>query len=175
MHVQLESDEHVILTDSISTDVSTLKRLFSCFPSGVTGLCATVGGVPVGMAASAFTFASLEPPIGTVCIQQTSSTWPLLRSVPRLGLSILSSRHETICRDLASKDGDRFRNASWKATDSGAVLLEQSSAAMECSIEREIEAGDHVVVLLNIHAITFNPEADPLVFQGSRFRQLLKA
>ena len=170
-----ESDETVILTDSLATDTSTLKRLFSCFPSGVTGLCATVGGVPVGMAASAFTFASMEPPIGTVCIQKTSSTWPLLRSAPRLGLSILSSGHETICRDLASKDGNRFRNASWKATESGAVLLEQSSAAMECSVEREVEAGDHVVVLLNIHAITFNPEADPLVFHGSRFRQLLKA
>jgi flavin reductase (DIM6/NTAB) family NADH-FMN oxidoreductase RutF len=40
-----------------------LRRTYAAFPSGVTAVCAIEDGVPVDMAASAFTPASLEPPL----------------------------------------------------------------------------------------------------------------
>lgn len=66
-----------------------LRRAFGCFPSGIT-VCALVDGTPVGMAASSFTSVSLAPPLVSVCIQHTSTTWPVLRNRPRLGLSVLA-------------------------------------------------------------------------------------
>jgi hypothetical protein len=62
-----------------------LREAFGCFPSGVTAVCALVDGTPRGMAASSFTSVSLTPPLVSLCVQRTSSTWPLLSDRPRLG------------------------------------------------------------------------------------------
>jgi flavin reductase (DIM6/NTAB) family NADH-FMN oxidoreductase RutF len=78
-----------------------LRRAFAMFPSGVTAVCATVEGRPVGLAASSFTSVSLDPPLVSVCIAHTSSTWPLLRAAGRVGVSVLAEGHASIARQLA--------------------------------------------------------------------------
>jgi flavin reductase (DIM6/NTAB) family NADH-FMN oxidoreductase RutF len=66
---------------------SLLRQAFGCFPSGVLALSGVrADGTPVGMAVSAFVPVSLDPPLVQVCIQRSSTTWPLLRELPRLGL-----------------------------------------------------------------------------------------
>lgn len=83
-----------------------LRRAFGCFPSGVTAVCAPVDGAPIGMAASSFTSVSLTPQLVPVCIQHSSTTWPLLRGRPRLGLSVLAEGNDAACLRLAGRDGD---------------------------------------------------------------------
>jgi hypothetical protein len=53
-----------------------LRRVFSAFPSGVTAVSALIDGRPVGIAASSFTSVSLDPPLVSVCIAHSSTTWP---------------------------------------------------------------------------------------------------
>lgn len=165
----------MVLTSYGSTDVDELKRTYSCFPSGVTALCALRDGVPIGMSASAFTLVSLAPPMASVCVRKESTTWPLLQDRLRLGVSILSAEHEIVCRALAAKGVDRFANVDWEHSDSGAVFISGSSAWLECDIARIVEAGDHHLVLLTILAQSSSPDTEPLVFHRSRFRRLLAA
>ena len=153
-------------------DSETLRRTFGAFPSGVTALAGLVGGEPVGMAASSFTSVSLNPPLVSVCVANTSSTWPLLRRPARLGVSVLGHDQEAACRQLATRGVDRFADLAWTATDDGAVLLTGASAWLDCSIEREIPAGDHGIVLLNVHRLGADPGVAPLVFHGSQYRRL---
>jgi flavin reductase (DIM6/NTAB) family NADH-FMN oxidoreductase RutF len=60
----------------------------------------------------------------------------------------------------------------WYVTDDGAVMLNGSSAWMDVSIERQVPAGDHDIVLLRVHALDADAGVAPLVFHASRFRQL---
>jgi flavin reductase (DIM6/NTAB) family NADH-FMN oxidoreductase RutF len=69
-------------------DPQQLRRVFGSFPSGVAAVAALVAGEPVGIAASSFTSVSLDPPLVSVCIAHTSTTWPVLRTASRLGVSI---------------------------------------------------------------------------------------
>ena len=62
-------------------DGTELRRAFGCFPSGVTAVCAIIDGEPVGMAASSFTSVSIDPPLASICVQKSSTTWP--RTGPR--------------------------------------------------------------------------------------------
>ena len=39
------------------------------------------------------------------------------------------------------------------ATDEGAVTLDEGLARFDCTIYREVEAGDHTIVLLRLHAV----------------------
>jgi flavin reductase (DIM6/NTAB) family NADH-FMN oxidoreductase RutF len=149
-----------------------LRQVFGAFPTGVTAIAALVDGVPVGLAASSFTPVSLDPPLVSVCLAHTSSTWPLLRAVGRLGISVLGDHQERLCRQLSAPTADRFAGTAWRATDRGGVLVEGASAWLECSIEQQVPAGDHDIVLLRVHDLAADPQVAPLVFHGSGFRQL---
>ena len=153
-------------------DPRTLRQVFAAYPTGVTALAALVDGVPVGMAANSFTSVSLDPPLVSVCVATASETWPVLRRARRIGVSVLSHRQEVASRSLAARGTDRFAGLAWSPTPDGAVFLAGVSAWIDCSVQREIPAGDHGIVLLRVHRLGTGPEVAPLVFHGSRYRRL---
>jgi flavin reductase (DIM6/NTAB) family NADH-FMN oxidoreductase RutF len=157
---------------AISADPTELRRAYGCFPSGVTAVCAAIGDEPVGMAASSFTSVSVDPPLVSVCVQNTSTTWPRLRERSRLGVSVLAHRQDTACRSLSNKHGDRFADVHWEPSADGAVFVHGATVWLDCSVHAEVPAGDHAIVLLRIHGLRADPDGEPLVFHGSRFRQL---
>jgi len=156
------------------TSENELRQAFGCFPSGVTAVCALIDGRPAGMAASSFTSVSVSPPLVSVCIQNTSSTWPKLRPRPRLGLSVLAEGQDNACVRLSAKDGDRFAGVGWAAGLDDSVFIHGSSAWLECSLHEEVPAGDHLIALLRIHRLRAAADIPPLVFHGSRFRKLAR-
>jgi flavin reductase (DIM6/NTAB) family NADH-FMN oxidoreductase RutF len=152
---------------------AVLRQAYGCFPSGVIALCGLqANGSPQGMAVSAFGPVSLEPALVQVCIQSSSTTWPVLRAMPRLGVSVLAEDQGTVARALAAKTGDRFRDVGWEANESGAVFVSGSSLRLETTLETEALAGDHTLCLLRVWTIDPRPEVTPLVFHASRFRLL---
>lgn len=151
---------------------AALRRVLGAFPTGVTALAALVDDVPVGLAANSFTSVSLEPALVSVCVGTSSETWPRLRRAARIGVSVLGHRQETASRRLATRGVDRFAGLAWHATPDGAVLLHEASAWLDCSVQREIRAGDHDIVLLAVHGIGVSPQTPPLVFHGGTYRSL---
>ncbi len=157
---------------ALAFDPQVLREAFAAFPSGVVAVAGTVDGQEVGLAASSFTSVSLEPALLSFSIANSSSTWPVLRRAPRLGLSVLASHHDAVCRQLAGPAESRFAGLPLHLTDGGAVLLRDAVATFECTIDREVPAGDHTIVLLALQAVRDRGGADPLIFHRSRFPQL---
>lgn len=153
-------------------DQALLRQAFGCFPSGVTAFCGLLDGVAEGMAASSFTSVSLDPPLVSVCVASTSTTWPKLAKLDRLGLSVLADDHAPVARSLASKTGDRFSGVYWEATDSGAVFVHGATLWLECAPFKRVEAGDHEIVVLQVVALAIYPDVAPMVFHRSNFREL---
>ena len=149
-----------------------LRHAFASFPSGVAAVAAILDGRPLGLAASSFTPVSLDPPLVSVCIAHTSSTWPALRTAARFGLSVLAEEHGRVARSLAAKGIDRFADVSWERTPQGAVFVHGSALWLDCTRFGEVPAGDHDIVLLCVQRLWTYPGVPPLVFHGSRFRQL---
>ncbi|MFJ3669864.1 flavin reductase family protein [Streptomyces sp. NPDC090106] len=164
------------LHDGVRTTTASaveMRGVFGCYPTGVAALCA-VGddGVPDGMAISTFAPVSLDPPMVSVCVQGTSATWPRLRRLGRLGLSVLAEGQDAVARSLAARGVDRFAGVDWTLTGEGAVLVDGAVAWLDCEVEREMLAGDHLIVLLRIHSLSGDPHRPPLVFHGGLFRGL---
>lgn len=153
-------------------DQGLLRQAFGCFPSGVTAFGGMIDGVPEGMAASSFTSVSIDPALVSVCVANTSSTWPKLAALGRLGLSVLSSEHGTVARSLASRNGDRFGSVDWVATDGGAVFVHGATLWLDCAPYKVVEAGDHQIVVLRIEALAMYPDVAPMVFHKSDFHEL---
>jgi flavin reductase (DIM6/NTAB) family NADH-FMN oxidoreductase RutF len=155
---------------------STLRSAFGRFPSGIAALCAVIDGKPHGIIASSFTVGvSLEPPLVMFAVQNTSRTWPLVRQAGRIGVSVLSTEHDGVCRQIASKNGDRFAGLSLHRTDQNALFLNDAALWLDCSVHQEFPAGDHQVVLLEVHGLSAHDGAhEPLVFHDSTFRRLVQ-
>src|SRR5699024_10804176 len=144
-------------------DPMNLRNIYGCFPTGVIALCGAEANTPIGMSASSFTSISLEPALVSVSIQNDSKTWPRLRNLPTLGISILSEDQADVCRALASQ-GDRFKNTAWEQTRSGALFIQDAVAGFECALVQEVEAGDHLIALLEIESMWADQSQAPLLF-----------
>ncbi|KKF03534.1 flavin reductase [Mycolicibacterium obuense] len=151
---------------------TSLREAFGHFPTGVIAIAAEIDGTRVGLAASTFVPVSLDPPLVSFCVQNTSTTWPRLVDAPYLGISVLGEAHDAAARTLAAKTGDRFAGLETASTDRGAVFIEGTSVWLESSIEQQVPAGDHTIVVLRVSGITVHPEVAPIVFHRSTFRRL---
>jgi flavin reductase (DIM6/NTAB) family NADH-FMN oxidoreductase RutF len=52
------------------------------------------------------------------------------------------------------------------------MFLDGAAAWLDCSVDGELEAGDHGIVLFRIHDLDADAGVAPLVFHGSRYRSL---
>jgi len=156
------------------TDLSptSLREAFGHFPTGVIAIAAEVDGVRVGLAASTFVPVSLDPPLVSFCVQNSSTTWPKLKDLPFLGISVLGEAHDAAAKTLAAKTGDRFAGLETSSTDRGALFINGTSVWLESAIEQEVLAGDHTIVVLRVHDITIHDGVAPIVFHRSAFRRL---
>jgi flavin reductase (DIM6/NTAB) family NADH-FMN oxidoreductase RutF len=150
----------------------SLREAFGHFPSGVVAIAAIVEGVREGLAASTFVPVSLDPPLVSFCVQNVSTTWPKLKGVPTLGISVLGESHDEAARMLAAKTGDRFAGLETVSSHSGAVFIKGTGLWLESAIEQLIPAGDHTIVVLRVSEITVDAEVAPIVFHRSAFRRL---
>lgn len=126
--------------DSLTTasggfDPRFLRDVYGCFPSGVAAVCALVDGTPMGMTVSSFTAVSLDSPLVSVRVDNGSTTWPRLRTVEHIGVSILAKSHARVCRQLAARTENRFEDLSFFATPQGTLLIDGASAWLDCTIE----------------------------------------
>lgn len=163
------------INDNMATENLTptsLREAFGHFPSGVIAIAAEVDGVRVGLAASTFVPVSLDPPLVSFCVQNSSTTWPKLVDLPYLGISVLGESHDAAAKTLAAKTGDRFAGLETKSTDGGAVFIHGTSVWLESAIEQLVPAGDHTIVVLRVHDITVHDDVAPIVFHRSSFRKL---
>jgi flavin reductase (DIM6/NTAB) family NADH-FMN oxidoreductase RutF len=153
-------------------DPDMLRMAFGVFPTGVVAVAAEVDGEVVGLAASSFTSVSLDPPLVSFSIARASKTWPDLRRSAHLGVTVLADHQGAVCRQLAGPPERRFDGVPIRITGDGAVTLDEGLARFDCTIYNEVDAGDHVVVLLRLHAVDQSDTSSPLVFHRSGFGRL---
>lgn len=163
------------LTTNQDLDPSRLREAFGIFPTGVVAVAAEVEGQLIGLAASSFTSVSIDPPLVSINLAVTSKTWPDLRRASHLGVTVLADHHDEVCRQLAGPVEGRFDGVPHAVSSEGAVTLNEGLARFDCTIYREVDAGDHILVLLELHAVEHvdhGSAGTPLVFHRSAFGKL---
>lgn len=160
---------------SYSPDATMLREIFGHYPSGVVAVASEVNGSPEVLVASSFTVGvSMEPPLVMFAVQNSSTTWPHLRQGETIGISVLADEHSAICRQLAAKEkAGRFTGVETFKTEGGAVFIGGSSILLECKLYAEHPAGDHTVALFEVVALHSDRSVEPLLFHGSKFRQMI--
>jgi 3-hydroxy-9,10-secoandrosta-1,3,5(10)-triene-9,17-dione monooxygenase reductase component len=153
--------------DAPTIDAARYRQVLGHFATGVTIITAMHEGEPVGVAANSFTSVSLDPPLVAFCAAHSSSTWPAIQASGRFCVNVLGEDQEDLCRLFATKGADRFRAVGWRrAPDTGSPVLDGVLAWLDCRIEAEHEAGDHVVAIARVldMGLATAHDGKPLVF-----------
>jgi 3-hydroxy-9,10-secoandrosta-1,3,5(10)-triene-9,17-dione monooxygenase reductase component len=145
-------------------DPALYRTVLGHFATGVTVITAMDGEEPVGMAANSFTSVSLEPPLVLFCPGKSSSTWPKIQRAKGWCVNILAEDQEEVCRLMAQKGAERFREIGWKSAPSGAPVLAGTVAHIDCRTVAEHDAGDHLIVVGRVLEMGVNNHEGPLLF-----------
>jgi 3-hydroxy-9,10-secoandrosta-1,3,5(10)-triene-9,17-dione monooxygenase reductase component len=158
-----------LLNTPHATDADAFRSVLSNFTTGVVAVTALDGGNPAGLIANSFTSVSLDPPLVAFCVATGSSTWPRIRRAGRLVMNILAENQVEVSRRLAARGLDKFAGIAWDLSPGGAPVLSGALAWLECGVRKEIAAGDHNIVVADVHEFRVVHDGLPLIFFRSRY------
>ncbi len=145
------------------------------FASGVTLVTTNAGGKRHGMTVSAFASISAEPPLVAVVIDQAHAINPLLAdSGSCFAVNILAEDQSELSNRFAfEKDEDRFLAGDWTTAATGAPVLADAVAWLDCTVAGRHPAGTRTIYLGAVEASRVaRPEAKPLIYWDRDYRRL---
>ena len=154
---------------SVSRD--DLKKVLSCWTTGVTVVTARAGDRIHGMTVSAFTEVSLDPPLVLVCADKTTNTHPVIAESGVFAVNVLARDQESLSQRFASKKDEdrRFDGLEFETAATGAPILAGTLAALDCRVVNAHDAGDHVIYVGRVEALR-RSEGEPLLYYGGAYR-----
>lgn len=151
------------------------REVLRHFPSGVTIVTIKAGDEVHGLTVSAFASVSPEPPLITVMIDQRHHAYPLLEQEGAVfAVNMLRQDQEDLSNRFAwVKDEDRFAKGDWDEAVTGAPILTNASAWMDCTIRDRFPAGTHTIYLGEVQASRVpEPDTMPLVYWNRGYRHI---
>ncbi|WP_435891549.1 flavin reductase family protein [Nonomuraea angiospora] len=147
-------------------DSRRFRQVLGRFATGVVAITAVdpVNGLPCGLAANSFTSVSLDPPLVAFCVAYTSTSWPKVRGAKIITVNVLAEHQQAVCAQMATKGGDKFAGLEWTGSPGGNPVLEGTLAWIDCAIEAEHPAGDHMIVVARVLQLDTHSEGGPLLF-----------
>ena len=150
-------------------DEDQFRAVLGHFATGVTIITAMDGDEPVGVSANSFTSVSLDPPLVLFCVAKSSTTWPRIERARRFAVNILADHQEEVCKVFATRGIDRFAAVAWHPGVSGSPILEDVLAYVDCVMDAEHEAGDHLIVVGRVLDVAVTSEGGPLLFHRGNY------
>ena len=145
------------------------------FPSGVTIVTIKSGERRHGLTVSAFSSLSPDPPLVMIAIEHRHSAHALLNEQgATFAVNILGREQSELSNRFAwLKDEDRFKEGDWDTAVTGAPVLRDALAWLDCTIYAAHVAGTHTIFVGLVQAgETPRPDEPPLLYWNRGYRHL---
>jgi flavin reductase (DIM6/NTAB) family NADH-FMN oxidoreductase RutF len=146
------------------------------FANGVALVTTGQGEQRTGCTATSLCSLSLDPPSLLVCITRTSATLAALRANKTFGINILGGAHQNLADRFAGRSGvrgaARFAGTDWMTLVTGAPLLAEALASIDCEVEEVLDRHTHAIVIGRVAAVRRNDGDPALVHWRSKFQRL---
>ncbi len=152
------------MTDSF--DSGEFRKVLGHYPTGVTLVTSTDGDGRIGAVMGSFGSVSLNPPLVMFMPTRDSGSWQRIEASGVFTANVLRDEHIGLCNAFFQKDVTSWDQAEWSEGVNGTPVLVDALCAVECEIESVTDAGDHVIVLGRVVAITATDDehANALLF-----------
>ena len=149
-------------------DERVFREVIGRFASGVTVVTTRAEDQDFGTTASAVSSLSLEPPMMLVCLNRTSETRRAILATGWFGVNVLSETQARLADRFARKAPDKFRDVDVVRVQSGAPLIANALARIECRVADTATGGTHTIFLGDVYHAA-GEEGAPLTYYRGRF------
>ena len=159
------------------TDTLSLKEAMRRLVGGVAVITAGIGDERTGLTATSAVSLSMEPPIMLICVNPSSSSWPIILKRRHFCVNIIHADQADVAGRFAGIDGvkgtARYEGADWVTMGSGASGLAGALAVIDCQVEEIIERHGHGIVLGAVRDVRGDlGDGNALVYGHGRFGSL---
>lgn len=163
----------------MSIDPTLFRKVMRRFATGVTILTVRDGDQIHGMTANALTSVSLGPTLVLVCITKTNTTHGFVSRAGHYALNILGEYQENLAKRFAHQVDapmDPFVDVPFHVAATGAPILDDCIAYLDCHVVAAHEAGDHTIFIGEVLAAGSGKRADddPLLYLDGHYATLDK-
>lgn len=126
------------------------------------------------MTANWLSQASFEPPMVMLAVEADSQSRRVIEASGVFALNVLASGQRELAGQLgraSARKPDKLAGIAWRpGPTTGAPLLDDALAWLECRVLGSLPAGDHVVLVAEVVEVGLNREGQPLTMAEAGFR-----
>jgi len=145
-----------------------LREALRHVAGSVSIITAGVGDARTGLTATSATSLSVDPPTMLVAVNRQASAWTVIRSHRHyFCVNFLGADHHDLAERFAGRKSvngaERYGDASWVQLATGARVLADAVAAIDCEVQEIIERHSHDIIIGAVKAVLVNG-GDVLVY-----------
>ena len=154
-----------------AVDAERFRAALRLVPEPVAIVSTIHDGQRHGLTATAFSSVSAEPPQILVCVNQRATSWALIRDSRRFVVNFLATEHRALAEAFARSGGNRvehFGQAPWSQLRSGAPVLVDAIAALDCALVQHLQVGTHLILVGRVVEVALG-SGEPLLYRDGGF------
>lgn len=161
------------MTDSPPLDPRRYRDTIGLFASGVAVIVARAGEEVVAMTVNAVSSVSLDPLLLLFCPGKKTRFAQYMTALSGFTVNILRQEQQALSTYFAGAWKEATPPPFRLVSSHSAPRLEGSLAAIDCTTDQVIDAGDHWIVIGRVWDVHHGvPPHHPLTFFGGRYRAL---
>jgi flavin reductase (DIM6/NTAB) family NADH-FMN oxidoreductase RutF len=157
-------------------DIAAFRTAMRHLAGAVSVITTGLGEQRTGFTATSVSSFSMEPPAMIVCVNRTSSSWPVLREHQGFCINVLAHDQLHVADRFAGRGGvkgaARYEGAQWQSLVTGALALSSALTVIDCQLEEAIERHSHAILIGRVRAIRTRERAEPLLYWHGAYRHI---
>jgi flavin reductase (DIM6/NTAB) family NADH-FMN oxidoreductase RutF len=144
-----------------------LGRALGMIPSGIFIVTAACEGVRSAYVGSWIQQAAFDPPSITIAMNKQRPLLTLLQPGNGVGVNILGRRQAPLYARFErgfTLEEDPFQDVAIETGVTGAPLLREAFASLDCRVRALLDAGDHVLVLAQVLSGAVHEPGEPMTY-----------
>ncbi|MSP93822.1 MAG: flavin reductase [Alphaproteobacteria bacterium] len=149
----------------------TFRNAMRLLAGGVTIIATTWEGERSGLTATAVCSLALGPARVLASVNVQGLTYELVSKSRIMSVNMLAADHaglaERFARRREGNGEDRFAGSDWRECKTGAPVLADALAALDCRVTDIVPIDSHAILIGTVEDILFGPPRQPLInFEG---------
>lgn len=168
---------HTYKGQSMSVPPDELRETMRLWTSGIVVVTAADRDHRAGVTVSSFTSVSLTPPLVLVCLQKGIYALEMLRQTGAFAASMLRAGQSQLSAQFAGftplpENADRFYNVEMYSAVTGAPILADALAWVDCRLHAVYDGGGSEIVVGEVLATGRQAGAAPLAYHNRAYHTL---
>jgi 3-hydroxy-9,10-secoandrosta-1,3,5(10)-triene-9,17-dione monooxygenase reductase component len=126
----------------------------------------------VGVTVNSFTSVSLTPPLILFCLDRAAKSHRDFTTSGRFAVSVLEEGQQHLSRGFANSPWTLWDEVEQFAAPSGAPIIKNALAWVDCETEAVHRGGDHDILLGRVVALGHSGTGRPLLYWRGKYQRL---